>query len=309
MLQLYLPIAEMSVDALVMLTMGAAVGVLAGMFGVGGGFLVTPLLMFSGIPPAVAVATGANQIVALSFTGAFAQWRRNNIDMRMGVVLLLGGVVGSTVGVLLVRWLRSKGQIDTFVSLAYVFFLGTIGVLMLAESIRAMHRTHTGRPPITRTPGQHHWVHGLPFKMRFPRSKLYISAIPPLMIGMVAGILAAMMGTGGGFLLVPAMIYLLRMPTSVVIGTSQFQIIFVAAIATLLHAAFNQTVDIMLAVLLMIGGVAGVQIGVRAGQKLRGEQLRALLALLVLAVSLRLLLQLVIKPQELYALATPAGMM
>ncbi len=309
MLQLYLPIAEMSVNALVMLAMGAAVGVLAGMFGVGGGFLVTPLLMFSGIPPAVAVATGANQIVALSFTGAFAQWRRNNVDMRMGVVLLLGGAVGSTAGVLLVRWLRNQGQIDTFVSLAYVFFLGTIGLLMLAESARAMHRTRAGKPPITRTPGQHHWVHGLPFKMRFPRSKLYISAIPPLLIGMVAGILAAMMGTGGGFLLVPAMIYLLRMPTSVVIGTSQLQIIFVAAIATLLHAVFNQTVDIMLAVLLMIGGVVGVQIGVRAGQKLRGEQLRLLLALLVLAVCLRLLLQLMIKPQELYDLVPPAGIL
>jgi uncharacterized membrane protein YfcA len=309
MFQLYLPIAEMSVNALTIVAMGAAVGFLSGMFGVGGGFLVTPLLMFSGVPTAVAVATGANQIVALSVTGALAQWRRNNVDLRMGLVLLAGGAVGSVAGVLLVRWLRDLGKIDTAVSLAYVLFLGAIGLLMLAESVRAMRRARAGRPVAPKKPGQHNWVHGLPFKMRFPRSKLFISAIPPLVIGAAVGVLAALMGVGGGFLMVPAMIYLLRMPTNVVIGTSLFQIIFVAAIATLLHAALNQTVDVVLAVLLMIGGVIGVQLGGRAGQRLRGEQLRALLALLVLAVSLRLLLELVIKPAELYELSPPTGMM
>jgi uncharacterized membrane protein YfcA len=302
MLQVYLPIAEMSVNLLVMLGLGAAVGFLSGMFGVGGGFLLTPFLIFSGISAPIAVATGANQIVATSVSGALAQWRRNNIDFRMGTVLIAGGVAGAFIGVLLLKVLREAGQAGLIISLTYVALLGTIGTLMLAESIRAIRRARAGRPPSGRRPGQHNWVHGLPLKMRFPRSRLYISAIPPLVIGWVVGLLTAFLGVGGGFIMVPAMIYLLRMPTNIVIGTSTFQIIFVTAVVTILHASFNNSLDVVLALMLAAGGVIGGQFGVRAGQKLRGEQLRALLALLVLGVAVRLFLDLVLKPEDLYTI-------
>ncbi|HEX2380808.1 MAG TPA: sulfite exporter TauE/SafE family protein [Methyloceanibacter sp.] len=302
MLQVYLPIAEMSVNLLVMLGLGAAVGFLSGMFGVGGGFLLTPFLIFSGISAPIAVATGANQIVATSVSGALAQWRRNNIDFRMGSVLIAGGVVGAFIGVLLLKVLREAGQAGLIISLTYVALLGTIGTLMLAESIRAIRRTRAGRLSSGRRPGQHNWVHGLPLKMRFPRSRLYISAIPPLVIGWVVGLLTAFLGVGGGFIMVPAMIYLLRMPTNIVIGTSTFQIIFVTAVVTILHASFNNSLDVLLALMLAAGGVMGGQFGVRAGQKLRGEQLRALLALLVLGVAVRLFLDLVLKPEDLYTI-------
>lgn len=306
MLQIYLPIAEMSVNILVILGMGAAVGFLSGMFGVGGGFLMTPLLIFHGIPPAVAVATEANQIVASSVSGALAQWRRGNVDVKMGTVLLSGGVVGAFVGVQLVKVLRASGQVDLIISLSYVTFLGIIGVLMLIESVRSLSRARAGMPVSARRPGQHNWIHGLPLKMRFQRSKLYISAIPPLMIGLLVGLLAAIMGVGGGFIMVPAMIYLLRVPTNVVVGTSLFQIIFVTSVATILHATTNFTVDVVLALVLMVGGVIGAQIGVSAGQKLRGEQLRALLALMVLGVCLRLAFDLVVIPDELFSLGRSA---
>jgi len=302
MLQVYLPIAEMSVNLLVMLGLGAAVGFLSGMFGVGGGFLLTPFLIFSGISAPIAVATGANQIVATSVSGALAQWRRNNIDFRMGTVLIAGGVAGAFIGVLLLKVLREAGQAGLIISLTYVALLGTIGTLMLAESIRAIRRARAGRPPCGRRPGQHNWVHGLPLKMRFPRSRLYISAIPPLVIGWVVGLLTAFLGVGGGFIMVPAMIYLLRMPTNIVIGTSTFQIIFVTAVVTILHASINNSLDVVLALMLAAGGVMGGQFGVRAGQKLRGEQLRALLALLVLGVAVRLFLDLVLKPEDLYTI-------
>jgi uncharacterized membrane protein YfcA len=302
MLQVYLPIAEMSVNLLVMLGLGAAVGFLSGMFGVGGGFLLTPFLIFSGISAPIAVATGANQIVATSVSGALAQWRRNNIDFRMGSVLIAGGVVGAFIGVLLLKVLREAGQAGLIISLSYVALLSTIGTLMLAESIRAIRRTRAGRTSSGRRPGQHNWVHGLPLKMRFPRSRLYISAIPPLVIGWVVGLLTAFLGVGGGFIMVPAMIYLLRMPTNIVIGTSTFQIIFVTAVVTILHASFNNSLDVLLALMLAAGGVMGGQFGVRAGQKLRGEQLRALLALLVLGVAVRLFLDLVLKPEDLYTI-------
>lgn len=305
MLQVYLPIAEMSVNLLVMLGLGAAVGFLSGMFGVGGGFLLTPFLIFSGISAPIAVATGANQIVATSVSGALAQWRRNNIDFRMGTVLIAGGVAGAFIGVLLLKVLREAGQAGLIISLTYVALLGTIGTLMLAESIRAIRRARAGRPPSGRRPGQHNWVHGLPLKMRFPRSRLYISAIPPLVIGWVVGLLTAFLGVGGGFIMVPAMIYLLRMPTNIVIGTSTFQIIFVTAVVTILHASINNSLDVVLALMLAAGGVMGGQFGVRAGQKLRGEQLRALLALLVLGVAVRLFLDLVLKPEDLYTV-TPS---
>lgn len=302
MFEIYLPIAELSVNLLIILGMGGAVGFLSGMFGVGGGFLMTPLLIFSGIPPAVAVATEANQIVASSVSGALAQWRRGNVDVKMGTVLLIGGIVGVTLGVQFVKLLREVGQVDLIISLSYVTFLGIIGILMLVESLRAIRRARAGGPVSIRRPGQHNWVHGLPFKMRFKHSKLYISAIPPLLIGAFVGLLAAVMGVGGGFIMVPAMIYLLRMPTNVVVGTSLFQIIFVTAAATILHATTNQTVDVLLALVLMIGGVIGAQFGVRAGQHLKGEQLRALLALMVLGVCLRLMFDLVIRPDELFSL-------
>jgi len=306
MFQLYLPIAEMSVNMLTIIGMGAAVGFLSGMFGVGGGFLMTPLLIFSGVPAAVAVATEANQIVASSVSGALAQWRRNNVDLKMGTVLLTGGAVGTVFGVQLVKILRETGQIGLIISLLYVIFLGAVGALMLIESVNALRKARTGTVA-RRRPGQHRWIHGLPFKMRFKRSKLYISAIPPVLLGMLVGLLASIMGVGGGFIMVPAMIYLLRMPTNVVIGTSLFQIIFVTAFATVLHSTTNQTVDVILAMLLMFGGVVGAQFGVVAGQKLRGDQLRALLALLVLGVAIRLLFSLVIQPDELYSFGPVIG--
>lgn len=303
MLQIYLPIAEISVNIALIFGMGAAVGFLSGMFGVGGGFLMTPLLIFTGIPPAVAVATEANQIVASSVSGALAQWRRGNVDIKMGTVLLLGGVCGSFLGVEVVRLLREIGQVDLMISLSYVTFLGIIGGLMLVESLRAMRKAKAGGPVSMRRPGQHNWIHGLPFKMRFKRSKLYISAIPPFVIGAFVGVLAAIMGVGGGFIMVPAMIYLLRVPTNVVIGTSLFQIIFVTSLVTVLHATTNQTVDAVLALVLMFGGVIGAQFGARAGQKLKGEQLRALLAIMVLAVCVRMALGLVLEPDDLFSVS------
>ena len=306
MFQVYLPIAEISVNLLVMLGLGAAVGFLSGMFGVGGGFLLTPLLMFSGISAPIAVATGANQVVATSVSGALAQWRRGNIDFHMGAVLIAGGVVGALAGVFLLKVLREAGQAGLIVSLTYVVLLGAVGTLMLGESLRALGRARAGTPVPARRSGQHNWIHRLPLKLRFPRSRLYISAIPPLVIGAVVGLLTAFLGVSGGFIMVPAMIYLLRMPTNVVIGTSVFQIIFVTAIVTVLHATLSQTLDVVLALILAAGGVIGGQFGVRAGQKLRGEQLRALLALMVLAVAIRLLFDLVLTPSELYSIA-PAG--
>lgn len=304
-MNIYLPIAEQSVNIFMLLGMGASVGFLSGMFGVGGGFLMTPMLIFIGIPPAIAVATEANQIVASSVSGSIAQWRRKNVDVKMGLVLLAGGSVGAVIGVQIVKILRATGQVDVFISIAYVVFLGLIGSLMLVESVQAMKKSKDGPP--ARKPGQHNWIHGLPFKMRFPRSKLYISAIPPLILGVVVGILAAIMGVGGGFIMVPAMIYLLRMPTSVVVGTSLFQIVFVTAIVTVLHSVQNQTVDAVLALLLMIGGVVGAQFGAAVGYKLRGEQLRALLALMVLAVCIRLAFGLILEPDELFSIANIVG--
>ncbi len=307
MFQVYLPVAEMSVNLLAMLGLGAAIGFLSGMFGVGGGFLLTPLLMFSGIPSAIAVATGANQIVASSVSGALAQWRRGNIDFRMGSVLAVGGVAGAIVGVVLVGLLNRLGHADVFISLVYVIFLGIIGSLMLAESLRAVWRTRSGKPATLRKPGEHTWIHRLPLKVRFQRSRLYISAIPPLALGAIVGLLAAILGAGGGFIMVPAMVYLLRMPTHIVIGTSLFQIIFVTALVTFLYAVLNHTLDIVLALLLVIGGVIGGQFGANAGQKLKGEQLRLLLAVIVLAVSIRLLISLLVTPDSLYSLAPLVG--
>ena len=305
-MQIYLPIAELSVNAFIFLGMGAGVGVLSGLFGVGGGFLMTPLLIFAGIPPAVAVATEANQIVASSVSGALAHWRRGNVDLKMGIVLLLGGIIGSSLGVWVFGLLQGLGQIDLVIRSSYVVFLGIIGALMLIESLKAISRQ--------RKPGgkrrklhQRNWLHGLPFKMRFRRSKLYISALLPLSIGILVGILAAIMGVGGGFIMVPAMIYLLGMPTAMVVGTSLFQIIFVTANVTFLQAWQNQTVDIFLALLLLTGGVIGAQLGTRVGAKLPGEQLRSLLALIVLGVCARLAYELLARPDDLYSIGALVG--
>lgn len=298
-MQLYLPIAEVSINALLILGLGGLVGVLSGMFGVGGGFLITPLLFLTGIPPAFAVATAASQIVASSFSGLLAHLKRRNVDMRMGLVLLAGGLIGSGLGVTIFNILKAAGQVDLLVKLCYVVFLGTIGGLMLSESLRALMRAKAGAPPKRR---RHNWIHSLPFKMKFRVSGLYLSVIPPLAVGLLVGLLAAIMGVGGGFIMVPAMIYLLGMPTRVVIGTSLFQILFVTAFTTLLHATTNFTVDIVLALLLIVGGVVGAQVGTRLGARLRAEQLRALLAVLVLAVCLQLALDLLLPPAELYSI-------
>ena len=302
-MQLYLPVAEMSANVFIFLAMGGAVGFLSGMFGVGGGFLMTPLLIFAGIPAAVAVGTETAQILASSVSGALAQWRRRNVDVKMGAVLLAGGLVGSTIGVGLVGVLRRVGVFDVFVAACYVTFLGVIGTLMMIESTNTIRQTRAGRVVSGRRPGQHNWVHGLPLKMRFNRSKLYISAIPPLLLGLFVGLLAAIMGVGGGFIMVPAMIYLLRMPTNVVVGTSLFQIVFLTAATTVLHASQNFNVDVVLAMILMAGGVIGAQFGTVAGERLKGEQLRFLLAAFILAVCARFAWQLIATPSELYTLS------
>lgn len=300
-MQIYLPIAEISLDALMLLGLGGMVGFLSGMFGVGGGFLMTPLLIFIGVPPAVAVGTEANQVVAASVSGALAHWRRGNVDVRMGVVLMIGGFVGSTFGVWLFTFLRGIGQIDFVIAVSYVLFLGIVGTLMVVESVRAWFRSRNPSAP-RRKLHYHNWMHGLPFKMRFRRSKLYISALLPLGIGFFVGILAAIMGVGGGFVMVPAMIYLLGMPTSVVVGTSLFQIVFVTANVTFLQSVNNQTVDIVLAMLLVIGSVIGAQLGARVGSKLRGEEVRVALGLIVLAVCARVAWTLVATPEDVYSL-------
>ena len=300
-MHIYLPIAEMSVNVFLLLGMGVGVGMLSGIFGVGGGFLMTPLLIFIGVPPPVAVGTEANQIVASSVSGVMAHWRRGNVDLKMGIVLLVGGLLGSSFGVWLFRELRTLGQIDLVIKLSYVVFLGIIGALMLIESARAIRRSQSATAP-RRKLHQHNFLHGLPFKMRFRQSKLYISALLPLGVGFLVGILAAIMGVGGGFVMVPAMIYLLGMPTSVVVGTSLFQIIFVTANATFLQSYLNQTVDVVLALLLLIGAVVGAQFGTKVGAYLKGEQLRGLLALMVLAVCVKLAFDLFSTPVDPYSL-------
>ena len=299
-MQIYLPIAEVSVNSFLLLGLGGIVGILSGMFGVGGGFLMTPLLFFIGIPPAVAVATGATQIVASSFSGVLAHLKRKTVDLRMGLVLLAGGLVGAGLGVQVFNALRKVGQVDLLVTLFYVIFLGAIGSLMFVESMNALRKAKRGGPMKPRR--SRNLVHTMPVKMRFRVSGLYISVIPPLIVGLFVGVLAAIMGVGGGFIMVPAMIYLLGMPTKVVVGTSLFQIIFVTAFTTLLHATTNFTVDLPLALFLLIGGVIGAQIGTRIAVRMKAEQLRVLLAVLVLAVCGKLALDLLLQPSELYSL-------
>jgi len=302
-MQIYLPIAELSVNIFLVLALGGAVGLLSGLFGVGGGFLMTPLLIFIGVPPAVAVGTQSVQIVASSLSGVLAHMRRGNVDLVMGAVLTVGGLIGSAIGVWVFNLLKKSGHIDLTISLGYVIFLGIVGGFMMVESLPGvLNRRPAAVASVARGPTQHPWMQALPFKMRFRRSKLFISALLPGAIGLLVGFLVATMGVGGGFMMVPAMIYLLGMPTQIVIGTSLFQITFVTAITALLQATVNQSVDVFLALLLLVIGVIGAQIGARLSGKMKGEYLRVLLAVIVLGVAIRLALDLVLTPNDVFSL-------
>ncbi|WP_316165584.1 MULTISPECIES: sulfite exporter TauE/SafE family protein [unclassified Bradyrhizobium] len=297
-MQIYLPIADIPVNIFLLLAMGAAVGFVSGMFGIGGGFLMTPLLIFVGITPAVAVASVSSHIAASSFSGALSYWRRRAIDPSLAAVLMIGGSLGTGLGVATFTLLRSLGQLDLMIALSYVVLLTSVGGTMFWEGLRAMMRARQGAVATVRRPGSHVWIHGLPLKMRFKRSKIYVSVIPVIAIGLIIGFLGAVMGIGGGFILVPLLIYLLRVPTSTVIGTSMVLTLATMMIATMLHAMSNHLVDAVLALILMVGGVTGAQFGARAGQMIRGEQLRLLLGLLILAVGIRFAIELVIKPDD-----------
>jgi uncharacterized protein len=298
--QIYLPIAELPVNVLLVLFMGLAVGFISGMFGIGGGFLMTPLLIFIGISPAVAVASVASHVAASSFSGAINYWRRRALDPQLAAMLLIGGLIGTTAGVWLFTLLRALGQLDLTIGLSYLILLGIVGSMMITESVQAILRARGGRPAEIRRPGSHMWIHGLPLKMRFKTSKIYVSVIPVWIIGFIIGFIGAIMGIGGGFLLVPALIYLIRVPTGVVIGTSMVLTLVTMAYATVIHAATNHLVDAVLALILMIGGVIGAQFGARTGARFSGEQLRLLLGMLVLAVGLRFAYDLIVQPVDLY---------
>ena len=275
-MQIFLPIADLPVNVFVILGMGLAVGFISGMFGIGGGFLMTPLLIFLGVSPAVAVATVSSHIAASSCSGAISYWRRRTIDVPLAGLLLAGGFAGTVAGVWLFTLLRSLGQLDITIGISYVLLLGIVGGLMVVESVRAILRVRQGKPVELRRPGSHTWIHGLPFKLRFKRSGIYVSAVPVLGIGYIIGFVGAIMGIGGGFLLVPMLIYILRVPTATVIGTSMVLTLVTMASATVLHAATNHLVDAVLALVLMVGGVVGAQFGARAGQRISGERLRAM---------------------------------
>ena len=299
-MSIYLPIAEMNVNIFLIVFIGMAVGALSGLFGVGGGFLMTPLLIFLGIPPVVAVGSEAPHVLASSVSGVIAHWRKKNVDFKMGFFLLSGGVVGSTVGVNLFKLLKAYGQIDIVIQFLFIIFLGFIGLSMAFESAKTTIKNYRTTSAIRTKLHQHSWIHGLPFKLRFHRSKLYISAIPPILIGFFVGVLSAMMGVGGGFIMIPAMVYILGMSTNVVVGTSLFQIIFVTANSTFFQSYLNQTVDIVLSALMILGGVIGAQIGVRIGSQLKAEYLRGILAILVLLVCAKILTDLILTPADLF---------
>jgi uncharacterized membrane protein YfcA len=305
--QIYLPIADLPVNIFLILGMGLAVGFISGMFGIGGGFLMTPLLIFIGISPAVTVASVASHVAASSMSGAMSYWRRNAIDLALALMLLAGGILGTAGGVWLFTALRSLDQLDITIAISYVLLLTAVGGLMMTESIRAIVREQSGRPVTPRRGGAHTWIHGLPLKMRFKRSKIYVSAIPVWAIGFIIGFVGALMGIGGGFLLVPMLIYFLRVPTATVIGTSMVLTLVTMASATVMHAATNHLVDAVLALILMVGGVVGAQFGARAGQNMRGERLRLLLGLLVLAVGLRFAYQIIIQPGDLFSIRLIGG--
>jgi hypothetical protein len=299
-MSIYLPIAEMNVNIFLIVFIGMIVGALSGLFGVGGGFLMTPLLIFLGIPPVVAVGSEAPHVLASSVSGVIAHWRKKNVDFKMGFFLLSGGVIGSTIGVNLFKLLKTYGQIDIVIQFLFIIFLGFIGISMAFESAKTTIKNYRTTSAIRTKLHQHSWIHGLPFKLRFHRSKLYISAIPPILIGFFVGVLSAMMGVGGGFIMIPAMVYILGMSTNVVVGTSLFQIIFVTANSTFFQSYLNQTVDIVLSALMILGGVIGAQIGVRLGSQLKAEYLRGILAILVLLVCAKILTDLILTPSDLF---------
>jgi uncharacterized membrane protein YfcA len=305
--QVYLPIADLPVNIFVVFAMGIAVGFISGMFGIGGGFLMTPLLIFLGISPAVAVATVSSHIAASSFSGAITYWRRKALDLSLAAMLLIGGITGTAAGVWLFTYLRALGQLDLTISLSYVLLLGSVGGLMVAEGVRAIIRSRHGKPVELRRPGSHTWFHGLPFKLRFKQSRIYVSSIPVVTIGFIMGFIGAIMGIGGGFLLVPMLIYFLRVPTNVVIGTSMVLTLVTMATATVLHSITNHLVDVILALILMVGGVMGAQFGARAGQKMRSERLRLMLGILVLAVGVRFAVDLVMTPDDFYSIRQLEG--
>ncbi len=299
-MSIYLPIAEMNINIFLIVFIGMVVGALSGLFGVGGGFLMTPLLIFLGIPPIVAVGSEAPHVLASSVSGVIAHWRKKNVDFKMGFFLLSGGIIGSTLGVNLFKLLKTYGQIDIVIQFLFLIFLGFIGISMAFESAKTTIKNYQTTSAIRTKLHQHSWVHGLPFKLRFHRSKLYISAIPPILIGFFVGVLSAMMGVGGGFIMIPAMVYILGMSTNVVVGTSLFQIIFVTANSTFFQSYLNQNVDIVLSALMILGGVIGAQIGVRIGSKLKAEYLRGILAILVLLVCAKILTDLILRPSDLF---------
>ena len=301
-MQIYLPVAELSLNIFVLAGLGLAIGFLSGMFGIGGGFIMTPFLIFLGVPAGVAVGTGASQVVASSVSSAAGHWQRGNIDLQMGYLLIGGGVFGALAGVKVLAILKTYGQLELFVSLSYVILFGVVGSLMLIESVQKLLPKHGAASVSMRRGGQHTWIEGLPLKQRFRHSKIYISAIPPVVLGAFVGWLTAIMGVGGGFILVPAMIYLLRLPTRIVIGTSTFQILCITAFTTVLQSVQNHSVDLVLALPLIGGGVIGAQLGVGYSERLKAEQLRALLALLVLAVAVRVAIGLVVPPSFPYSL-------
>jgi hypothetical protein len=300
-MEIYLPIAGLPINVFILMFLGLVVGFLSGMFGVGGGFLMTPMLILMGIPPAVAVASEANHILAASVSGFLAHMRRANVDFLMGFILLLGGVLGSIIGVFLLKYLLSIGQEKLFISLSYILILIFVGFWMLAESVSSIKKKNKGKRNKLH---EHIWLHGLPFKIKFRKSHLYISVLPPIFIGLLVGILSSIMGIGGGFILVPAMIYILGMPTQVVIGTSLLQIVFVTTVSTIMHSYINQTVDVVLSSLLLIGAVVGAQMGTRAMVLLRGEQIRFLLAIIILIVASVLIGEILVTPDEAFIIET-----
>lgn len=302
-MQVYLPIAELSMNLFFLVGIGGAVGFLSGLFGVGGGFLLTPLLIFSGVPSSVAVASVTGQVVAASTSGALSYYRRGQIDLHMALYLVLSGVLGAFGGVATFQVLRAAGQLDLVISLGFLILLGFVGTLMLIEAARAIMKRRAGIVVREKLPNQHNWFHGLPWRVRFKKSRLYISVIPVLALGVAIGFVGSLLGIGGGFILVPALVYILRMPGNMVIGTSLLQVVAMMAATTILHAVSSQSVDILLAFCLMVGGTVGAQFGASAGKYLRGEQLRALLAILVLAVAIRFGLSLVLTPGDVYSTA------
>ena len=296
-MEIYLPIAGLPINFFILMCLGLVVGFLSGMFGVGGGFLMTPMLILMGIPPAVAVASEANHILAASVSGFLAHMRRANVDFLMGFVLLVGGVIGSIIGVFLLKYLLSIGQEKVFISLSYITILVFVGFWMLTESVNSLNKQSKG----TRNKlHEHIWLHGLPLKIKFRKSHLYISILPPIFIGLLVGILSSIMGVGGGFILIPAMIYILGMPTQVVIGTSLLQIVFVTTVSTIMHSYINQTVDVVLSSLLLIGAVIGAQIGTRTMVLLKGEQIRFLLAVIIIIVAIVLIGEILVTPEEAF---------